>query len=101
MLARERAFEGPDTERVVEAVKRAEPTPIQLRRPEVSDEVASVLARALERDPARRFQDASELLHALQPHYDPNVGTPLAVSAVVRGLFGTVRANVAKPPTPP
>jgi serine/threonine-protein kinase len=100
LLAGERPFNGPDTDAVLEAVKRADPAPIQQLRPEVSDVLAAALVRALHQDPSKRYADAAEFLAALAPEFDPNVGTPLAVSAVVRGLFGTVRTSVAKPAAP-
>ncbi len=48
----------------------------------------AVLERGFARDPAKRFPSAAEYARALEPLYDPNVGTPLAIAAVVRGLFG-------------
>jgi serine/threonine-protein kinase len=36
-----------------------------------------------------RFPTAEAFAEALTPHYDERIGTPLAIAAVVRGLFGT------------
>jgi eukaryotic-like serine/threonine-protein kinase len=44
--------------------------------------------RALAVAPGDRFPDAASFAEALAAHYDPAVGTPLAIAAVVRGLFG-------------
>jgi len=38
---------------------------------------------------SERYPNAAHFALALKPHYDERVGTPLAISAVVRGLFGT------------
>jgi serine/threonine-protein kinase len=97
LLAGVRPFEGETTDAIIAAVKSGRHTPIEQLRPEVGPAVSAVLHRALAVDPTRRFKDANEMKAALEPHYDPNVGTPLAVSAVVRGLFGTVRTTVPSP----
>ena len=46
------------------------------------------MARALDPDPAQRFATAADFALALEPLYDERVGTPLAIAALVRGLFG-------------
>ena len=43
------------------------PVPIQNRRPEVPTALARVLDKGLTRDPADRFQTATELRRALRP----------------------------------
>ena len=43
--------------------------------------------------PARRFVSAAEFAAALEPHYDERIGTPLAIAALVRGLFGAAEEN--------
>ncbi|MBK7863796.1 MAG: serine/threonine protein kinase [Archangiaceae bacterium] len=103
LLANERPFDGESTDAVLAAIQRAKCRPIRALRPVVSPLLAGVLTRALDPDPSRRYPDAAAFLAALQPEFDPNVGTPLAVSAVVRGLFGTVRTSVAReaPASPP
>jgi serine/threonine-protein kinase len=44
--------------------------------------------RALSADPRVRFPTAAEFAVALEPHCDERIGTPLAIAALVRGLFG-------------
>ncbi len=47
-------------------LEQVPPKPSELR-PDVSDEVSRIVAKALEKDPALRFQDAREMLSALLP----------------------------------
>ena len=58
-------------------------------RPEAPAKVEGLIARAFDPDPAMRFLTAREFADEIAPLYDERVGTPLAVSSVVRGLFGT------------
>ena len=44
-------------------------------------------------NPEDRFVTAEAFAEALAPHYDERVGTPLAIAAVVRGLFGITDAK--------
>jgi eukaryotic-like serine/threonine-protein kinase len=52
---------------VVRLVLEEKPVPIRKRRPEISPELAAVIDRGLERDPADRFPDAAALRQALRP----------------------------------
>jgi serine/threonine-protein kinase len=49
----------------------AEPPPIKSARPDLPDGLAAVVHHALARDPANRFQDASQLAEALAPYAGP------------------------------
>ncbi len=42
------------------------PVPVRDRAPDVPEDLASLVMRLLEKDPERRFDDAGELLHALE-----------------------------------
>jgi len=44
--------------------------------------------RCLAKDPADRWPSALDLAKEIAAHYDPSIGTPLAIASVVRGLFG-------------
>ena len=52
-----------------------------------SPELELVLERAFAPTPEERFASAREYADALNGLYDERVGTPLAISSVVRGLF--------------
>jgi eukaryotic-like serine/threonine-protein kinase len=54
----------------------------------VSDELERIVQKGFSKKPADRFQSAAEFAAALAPLYDERIGTSLAISAVVRGLFG-------------
>jgi eukaryotic-like serine/threonine-protein kinase len=90
LLALQRPFSGENPQEVFEAVRAGRYTPILELRPDISTQLAGLIARALDADPELRFANASEFSQELRVHSDPNIGTPLAVSSVVRGLFGTM-----------
>jgi tRNA A-37 threonylcarbamoyl transferase component Bud32 len=58
-------FRGRDVESIVERVRSMPIPPASSKRPSLPPALDEVLARALERDPAKRFQQASDLLRAL------------------------------------
>ncbi len=59
-------------------------------RPELPEALEAVIARGFAARVEDRFPSAAEAYaEALTPHFDERVGTPLAIAALVRGLFGT------------
>jgi serine/threonine-protein kinase len=88
LLTNERPFTGPKPEDVLEAIKRAKPKRVRERRPEVSEALDELVMRGFSKDLAQRYPDAGAYAEALRPHYNELIGTPLAIAAVVRGLFG-------------
>ena len=88
LLTLQRPFAGKDLASVQAAIRSRAYQPLRAVRPDVPAELDAVMARAFAGDPAQRFHDAAEFARALEPHYDERVGTPLAIAAVVRGLFG-------------
>jgi serine/threonine protein kinase len=58
-------FDEPSYARLVMSICQRDPAPLAARAPGVSPAVAAVIARALERERARRFQTADEFLAAL------------------------------------
>ncbi len=89
LLTLQRPFTGKTSQEVFQAIKGSHYTPVRELRPEVPAIVEGLVARAFDIDPAMRFRTAREFADELAPLYDERVGTPLAISAVVRGLFGT------------
>ncbi|HEX4405528.1 MAG TPA: serine/threonine-protein kinase [Polyangia bacterium] len=61
----DKLFRGRDVDALVESVRTMPISPASARRPALPPALDEVLAKALERDPARRYQQASELLRAL------------------------------------
>lgn len=88
LLTLRRPFSGADPKEVEMAVRRRDfPVPSAVR-PGQSLALDQIVAQGFSRNPEERFQTALEIAEALAPHYDELVGTPLAIAAVVRGLFG-------------
>lgn len=83
-----RPFTGQKVEDIAKEILAADPIPISDLRPEVPESVERVVEMALHPQPARRFFDASAFADAIRPLYDDQIGTPLAIASVVRGLFG-------------
>jgi serine/threonine protein kinase len=88
LLTLKRPFTGNTPEEVFDAIRHSRREPVKSLRPDVPDRVAELVAKGLSNDPAERFPDALSYAQALEGLYDERVGTPLAISAVVRGLFG-------------
>ncbi|BDG04813.1 serine/threonine-protein kinase [Anaeromyxobacter oryzae] len=88
LLTNAPAFPGADVnavgQRILAGTLRA---PSEVRS-EVPFELDSMVLRCIAADPAWRFPTAEAFARELATLYDPAVGTPLAIAAVVRGLFG-------------
>ncbi len=65
MLSGVPPFDGDSSASILAKQLTQDPPPLRRERPDVSDEVAFVLDRMLEKDPARRFQRAAEVSRAL------------------------------------
>ncbi len=65
MLAGEPPFDGPSSASILAQQLTQAPTPIRRERSDVSEVMAFVLERMLEKSPAKRFQTASEVSRAL------------------------------------
>jgi eukaryotic-like serine/threonine-protein kinase len=88
LLTNQRAFPGRDADEVGQRILAPErPAPSTLR-PEVPVTLDALVLACLQREPGRRVATASAFAQDVQASYDPAVGTPLAIAAVVRGLFG-------------
>jgi eukaryotic-like serine/threonine-protein kinase len=88
LLTNAHAFPGGDVnavgQRILAGALRA---PSQLR-PEVPFELDAMVLRCLAADPTWRYPTAAAFADEIATRYDPAIGTPLAIAAVVRGLFG-------------
>lgn len=65
MLAGVRPFIGSTPEEIMQHVLDRPPRPLRACRPDVPRELEGLIARALSKDPARRFADAEQMLSAL------------------------------------
>jgi serine/threonine-protein kinase len=88
LLTLERPFTGGSPDEVFAAIWSRAYKPLRELRPDVPPELEAVVDRAFSAKSEDRFPTAEEYAQALAPHYDERVGTPLAIAAVVRGLFG-------------
>ncbi len=88
LLTNEHAFPGADVNEVGQRILRGEVRAPSMLRPEVPPSLDALVLSALSVDPARRPPSASAFGRVLAARYDPAIGTPLAIAAVVRGLFG-------------
>lgn len=88
LLTLERPFQGKTPDEVFAAIRGRLCLPPDELRPEIPGPLVEIMARGFAEAPGDRFQTAAEFAAALEPHFDPHVGTPLAIAAVVRGLFG-------------
>jgi len=87
MLTLERPFFGKAPAEVFAAIRARSYVPLRERRPELPRAIEVIVDRGFS-GIDERFGSAREYGAELELLFDPNVGTPLGVAAVVRGLFG-------------
>jgi serine/threonine protein kinase len=66
LLSYSEAFSGASTRQIEDKVLQAQPAPLLSLVPDLDPEIAAIVARALEKDPARRYQDAGAFEEALE-----------------------------------
>jgi eukaryotic-like serine/threonine-protein kinase len=88
LLTLERPFIAQDPDGVRAAAERGRYRPASALRPELPPDVDQIIARGFARAAAERFASAAAYAQALAPLYDDRIGNPMAIAAVVRGLFG-------------
>lgn len=88
LITLERPFAGQTPNEVFEAVRTRRYLPPSQLRPEIPRGLDQIVARGFALRPEDRFRSAREFSAALAPHYDERIGNPMAIAAVVRGLFG-------------
>ncbi|MBL0277254.1 MAG: serine/threonine protein kinase [Anaeromyxobacter sp.] len=88
LLTNQRAFPGATVDEVGQRILRGQlRAPSELRQ-EVPFDLDALTLRCLAARPEDRWGSAADFAAELTTRYDPAVGTPLAIAAVVRGLFG-------------
>ena len=100
MLAGEPPFDGDSSASILAKQLTEAPDPIRRDRPDVTEEMAVVLDRMLEKDPARRFQTAREVSLALVAARPTAAGDRIKVplrrrlaSMAIKSLFGLAVAG--------
>lgn len=81
-------FDGSSAQEIADQAVNGPPD-VRVARPDVPDALAEALRTALDPDAGARYGTAELFIEALDAHYDKNIGTPLAIASVVRGLFGS------------
>ena len=88
LLTNQKAFPGTSINAVGQRILRGELRAPSEVRPELPFELDELVLRCLALDPADRWESAAAFGAAVAGRYDTAIGTPLAIAAVVRGLFG-------------
>jgi len=88
LLTDQKAFPGATVDEVGQRILRGALRAPSEVRPEVPFELDALVLRCLAPRDEDRWESAAALAAELATRYDPAVGTPLAIAAVVRGLFG-------------
>lgn len=88
LLTNQRAFPGSDVNEVGQRILAGKLRAPSELRPDVVFELDAMVLRCLSPDPADRYPSAAAFAAEVATRYDPAIGTPLAIAAVVRGLFG-------------
>lgn len=88
LLTDQKAFPGGSVDEVGQRILHGELRAPSEVRPEVPFGLDALVLRCLAPRPADRWESAAALAAEIATRYDPAVGTPLAIAAVVRGLFG-------------
>jgi|GEM_PF-654941 len=100
MLVGERPFTGDDSSEVIEAIRKRQPEPASRRRPGLPPGADAVLAKALAKEPDRRYRDMKRFaadLEALLEDVEPTASKEVA-SRRRRGVLlgaGAVAAALA------
>jgi eukaryotic-like serine/threonine-protein kinase len=92
VLTNRPAFPGADPNEVGQAILGGRGRPPSAVRPDVPASLDVLVLRCLAPQPSARPRSAAEFAREIAERYDPAIGTPLAIAAVVRGLFGATRA---------
>ncbi len=87
LITLERPFTGKTPDEVFDAIRERRYLPPSAVRPGVTPPLDAIIDRGFSRFRAERFMSAREYALALEPLIDERIGTPLAIAAVVRGLF--------------
>ncbi len=65
LISGERAFDGSSVDEILTKVVKVEPPPLHHWRPDVAPQMEEIVARALAKNPANRYQTAAQLRHDL------------------------------------
>lgn len=81
-----RPFTGKNQDDVLNQIADARFVRARKRNPTIPSEVDAVITRALARRPEDRFENAENLLYALEPHWSKKLANPFVVAALLAAL---------------
>ena len=84
LLAGRRAFDGRTIDETLDQVVAAHPRPVEKLRPETPPSLATIVRKAMQRDPAQRYQKAAEFRNALADFVDGSRAPSADVSISAR-----------------
>lgn len=84
LLAGRRAFDGRTIDETLDQVVAAHPRPVEKLRPETPPALATIVRKAMERDPAQRYQKAADFRNALAEFVDGSRAPSADVSVATR-----------------
>ncbi len=88
LLTNDYAFPGKDVNEVGQRILSGKLRAPSELRPDVPFALDEVVLRSVSPEPDDRYPSAAAFAADIATRYDPAIGTPLAIAAVVRGLFG-------------
>jgi serine/threonine-protein kinase len=104
MLTGRVPFEGDSAVSIALKQVAEPPTPPRTLHPDTPPELEAVVLKALEKDPARRYQDADEFITALdrvRGHLAAGYSPPGDATTAFAPVAGAAGTAVATPPPPP
>jgi serine/threonine protein kinase/Flp pilus assembly protein TadD len=93
LLTRREPFEGPNLYDLLQQVSHREPEPLRKFNPKTDADVETIVAKAMEKDPARRYLSAGEFAKDLRRHLS---GEPIRARPPSWGY--RIRKRLAKHP---
>ncbi len=85
LVTGQQSFQRPTSADTMSAILNEELPAISPRSPETPAALERVIRRCLEKDPAQRFQSASDLAFALEALSDPTLTSPSGIRPIVNG----------------
>ena len=96
LLTGEKAFPTDDPKEMLKLMKK-QPEPLSTHRSDIPPAIEEAVMATLEPKPKNRTPTAAAFSEQLRRNFDDRVGTPMAIAALVRGLFEPSAARVPGP----
>ncbi|MBS2028502.1 MAG: serine/threonine protein kinase [Deltaproteobacteria bacterium] len=96
LLTGEKAFPSDDPKQMLKLMKKP-PAPLSSHRSDIPPAIEAAVLATLEPKPEKRTPTAAAFSEQLRGSFDDRVGTPMAIAALVRGLFEPSAARAPGP----